>query len=331
LISGAIALEAGDTLSTLAYDEEGEIPSMSVSYQATGYTSGSAAALSLARAINDASVGYYAGQRDGEVFVPVAGQNRIYSDTGITNVEVRVDYAPEPEFVYTATLDADDRVEINAMGMTDVNFTVAVNANSLVTATLFDELGDTVIGDEWSLSGEADLKLHVHEAVAGTLTLVVIADSLDTSGTKQITTVVQVEDNRVTPNPSPNPDDNDHSDTDHDHTDPGACDVTDSMAGMFAAYSDGTTYTGGETVAYQGLVYEAKWWTRGKTPDTTDAFELISEVILGYSDNTIYEGGDQARYQGKLYEAKWWTRGTAPSSTAPNNNGPWTLIGDADC
>jgi len=327
LISGAIALEAGDTLSTLAYDEDGEIPSMSVSYQAEGYTSGSAAALSLARAINDASVGYYAGQRDGEVFVPVAGQNRIYSDSGITNVEVRVDYAPEPEFVYTATLDADDRVEINAMGMTDVNFTIAVNANSLVTATLFDELGDTVIGDEWSLSGEADLKLHVHEAVAGTLTLVVIADSLDTSGTKQITTVVQVEDNRVIPNP----DDNDHSDTDHDHTEPGTCDVTDPMAGMFAAYSDATTYTGGETVAYQGLVYEAKWWTRGKTPDTTDAFELISEVTLGYSDNTIYEGGDQARYQGKLYEAKWWTRGTAPSSTAPNNNGPWALIGDADC
>ena len=324
MISGAIALEAGDTLSTLAYDEDGEIPSMSVSYQAEGYTSGSAAALSLARAINDASVGYYAGQRDGEVFVPVAGQNRIYSDTGITNVEVRVDYAPEPEFVYSATLDADDRVEINAMGMTDVNFTIAVNANSLVTATLFDELGDTVIGDEWSLSGEADLKLHVHEAVAGTLTLVVIADSLDTSGTKQITTVVQVEDNRVTPNP--NPDDNDHSDTDHDHTDPGACDVTDSMAGMFAAYSDATTYTGGETVAYQGLVYEAKWWTRGKTPDTTDAFELVSEVILEYSNDTIYQAGDQARYQGKLYEAKWWTRGTSPSS-----NDPWILIGDADC
>jgi chitin-binding protein len=84
-------------------------------------------------------------------------------------------------------------------------------------------------------------------------------------------------------------------------------------------------------VAYQGLVYEAKWWTRGKTPDTTDAFELISEVTLGYSDNTIYQGGDQARYQGKLFEAKWWTRGTAPSSAAPNNNGPWTLIGDADC
>ena len=133
---------------------------------------------------------------------------------------------------------------------------------------------------------------------------------------------MQVEDNRVTPNP----DNNDHSDTDHDHTDPGACDVTDSMAGMFTAYSDATTYTGGETVAYQGLVYEAKWWTRGKTPDTNDAFELISEVILEYSDDTIYQAGDQARYQGKLYEAKWWTRGTAPSS-----NDPWTMIGDADC
>jgi chitin-binding protein len=95
---------------------------------------------------------------------------------------------------------------------------------------------------------------------------------------------------------------------------------------MHPTYSDATTYTGGEKVSYQGLLYQAKWWTRGNAPDTTDAFELISDVVLEYTDNRVYEGGDQVRYQGKLYEAKWWTRGTAPS-----NNDPWALIGDADC
>ena len=323
LISGAIALEAGDTISTLVYDKDGEIPSLSVSYEADGYTSGGAAALALARAINDAAVGYYAGQRDGDLFVPVAGQNKIYSDTGITNVETRVDYAPEPEFVYAATLVADERVEINDMGMTDVNFTVSVNANSMITATLYNDLGDTIIGDEWSVGGEANLKLHVHEAVAGELTLVVIANSIDTNGTEQLTTAVLVEDNREPTDP--NTDGEDHSGTGHDDAST-SCDVADPMAGMHPAYSDATTYTGGEKVSYQGLVYLAKWWTRGNAPDTTDAFELISDVVLEYSDNTVYEGGDQARYQGKLYEAKWWTRGTAPSS-----NDPWVLIGDADC
>ena len=92
LISGAIALESGDVMTTLVYDERGELPALSVSYTADSYLSGGAAALELARAINDADLGYYAGQRDGEAFVPAVGQNRIYSDSGVTNVEVRVDY-----------------------------------------------------------------------------------------------------------------------------------------------------------------------------------------------------------------------------------------------
>jgi predicted carbohydrate-binding protein with CBM5 and CBM33 domain len=324
LISGAIALQAGDTISTRVYDKDGEIPSLSVSYEADGYTSGGAAALALAHAINDAAVGYSAGQRDGDMFIPVAGQNKIYSDTGITNVETRVDYAPEPEFVYAATLVADDRVEINDMGMTDVNFTVSVNANSMVTATLYNDLGDTIIGDEWSVGGEANLKLHVHEAVAGELTLVVIANSIDTNGTEQLTTAVMVEDNHEPM--EPNTDGQDHSGMGHDHMGSATCDMTDPMAGMHPTYSDATTYTGGEKVSYQGLVYQAKWWTRGNAPDRTDAFELISDVVLEYNDSTVYQGGDRARYQGKLYEAKWWTRGTAPS-----DRDPWTLVGDVNC
>ena len=40
LISGAIALESGDVISTLVYDDNGEMPALSVSYEATGYLSG---------------------------------------------------------------------------------------------------------------------------------------------------------------------------------------------------------------------------------------------------------------------------------------------------
>ena len=70
----------------------------------------------------------------------------------------------------------------------------------------------------------------------------------------------------------------------------GTCDLTDPMAAMYPAFETNMTYTGGERVSYQGLVYQAKWWTRGNSPDSTDAFELISDVTLEYSDNTVYEG-----------------------------------------
>lgn len=41
---------------------------------------------------------------------------------------------------------------------------------------------------------------------------------------------------------------------------------TSSVAGA-AEWDASTAYTGGETVAYQGKQYRAKWWTQGDTPD----------------------------------------------------------------
>jgi len=312
LISGAIALEKGDTISTVVYEGDQEKTTLSVSYEATDYTSGAAASLALARQINDAAIGYYAGERDGDLFVPVAGQNRIYTEGDISNVEIRVTYAPEPAFTFNATLDTASTVAVDELGMADVEFTVSVNANSKVTATLFNTAGDTVVGDEWSVGGTVDLKLHVHEAVEGELTLVVVADAIDVNATEQMTALIQVEDSRDAVQPNPGT-----SDT---------CEASDPAAVQHPAFQATTTYTGGEIVSYQGLVYQAKWWTRGSAPDSTDAFELISDVLLDYHANTVYEGGDRARYQEKLYEAKWWTRGTTP-----RDRDPWKLIGDAIC
>ena len=318
LISGAIPMEAGDAISTRVFVDGAEDSSLSVSFQATEYTSGAAASLALARAINDAGLGYYSGARDGDLFIPAAGQNRIYTDTNIGNIETTVTFAPEPEFVYEATLAADSVVEINEMGMTDVYFTISVNANSRVTATLFNEFGDTVIGDDYTLGGTQELKLHVHEPEAGELTLIVVAESLDTNATEQLTAVVRVEDNRVNPDMGGM---DGHSG--HDGMDIGGSCDTDPMASMNPAFDITATYTGGELVSFNGLVYQAKWWTRGAAPDATDAFELVSDAVLPYSDATTYQGGDRATYQGGLYEAKWWTRGINPQQ------GPFTRIGDA--
>ena len=109
----------------------------------------------------------------------------------------------------------------------------------------------------------------------------------------------------------------------HDGMDMGGSCDTDPMASVNPAFDITATYTGGELVSFNGLVYKAKWWTRGAAPDATDAFELVSDAVLPYSDATTYQGGDRATYQGGLYEAKWWTRGINPQQ------GPFTRIGDA--
>ena len=307
LLSGAFSLQEGDVVSTLVFDENGEIPSLSVSYEATGFTSGGAVAFELAKRINQAGLGYYAGQRDGEVFVPVVGANTVYGSGDITNVETRVEFAPDPDFTFEASVtNVPTSVEFNAMGMLDVPFTVTVNANSQVTATLYDSNGDTVIGDEFTLGGSVDLKLHVHMPREETYTLVVVSTALDTNDTIQATRSVTLVDNRVT-----------------EPEDPDTCDATDPMAGMNPEFDFGQTYTGGELVSFNGLVYQAKWWVRGTAPDATDAFELVSDVVLPYSDDTTYNGGDRAVFQGQIFEAKWWTRGSNPT------NGPFRLIGDA--
>ena len=304
LISGAIALDAGDVISTVVFDENGELPSLSVSYEATGPVSGSVASFELAKLINETGA-YYAGQRNGDVFSPVTGVNTVYAEAPITNVETRVDFAPDPELPFVATVTGTpDEVEFNAMGMLDVPFTVSVNGNSTVTATLYDAANNVVIGDDWSVGGTADLKLHVHMPKEETYTVIVVINESDGNGMVQVNDTVVLVDNRVEPEP------------------PVTCGA-DPMAGMNPEYSNSTTYTGGEQVSYNGLVYVAKWWTVGAAPDSTDAFELVSDVSLPYSATTAYSGGDQVTFEGGLYQAKWWTRGNDPL------NGPWTRVGDA--
>ena len=75
-------------------------------------------------------------------------------------------------------------------------------------------------------------------------------------------------------------------------------------------------------MSFNGLVYRAKWWTRGIEPPQSQAFELISDVLLNYDSARVYEAGDRAIYENGVYEAKWWTRGSAPGTD------PWRYVGE---
>jgi len=331
-ISGAIALDVGDTIYTRVMDTNGENVSLSASYTATVATSGAAASLELARAIN--SQGYFfAGEKTGDTFTPVAGANKVYAagNDDIQSIQVAIEFADiESEYQVTLT-NVDSPVEINGAGMADVHFTVSTDGAMDVVATLFDSSGATVTSDSFILDDTmqmpddsdscdapepiastqtVDLKLHVHEAFAGELTLVVVATAIQGNATIQNTANVTLA-AATAETPVGNESD--------------SCDASDPTASMQPAFNSATIYTGGEIVSFNGLVYKAKWWTVDVAPDATNAFELVSEVRLDYSASTIFLEGREAVFQGNVYRANWWTLGSSPLASPE----VWSLVGPA--
>lgn len=331
-ISGAIALNEGDTIYTRVMDTNGENFSLSASYTATVATSGAAASLELARAIN-AQRYFFAGEKTGDTFTPIAGANKIYAagNDDIQSIQVAIEFA-DVESEYQVTLsNVDSPIEISSAGMADVHFTVSTNGPMDIVATLFDSSGATVTSDAFMLddtvltpddSGSCDtpepivsiqpvdLKLHVHEAFPGDFTLVVVATAIQGHATIQNTANVTL----LTASGDTPVDD-----------DSGSCDTSDPMASMQSAFNSSTVYTGGEIVSFSGLVYKAKWWTVDVTPDATNAFELVSDVRLDYSDSTIFLEGRAAVFQGNIYRANWWTLGSSPLASPE----VWSLVGPA--
>ena len=331
-ISSAIALNEGDTIYTRVMDTNGENFSLSASYTATVATSGAAASLELARAIN-AQRYFFAGEKTGDTFTPIAGANKIYAagNDDIQSIQVAIEFA-DVESEYQVTLsNVDSPIEISSAGMADVHFTVSTNGPMDIVATLFDSSGATVTSDAFMLDDTVltpddtgscdtpepivsiqpvDLKLHVHEAFPGDFTLVVVATAIQGHATIQNTANVTL----LTASGDTPVDD-----------DSGSCDTSDPMASMQPAFNSSTVYTGGEIVSFSGLVYKAKWWTVDVTPDATNAFELVSDVRLDYSDSTIFLEGREAVFQGNIYRANWWTLGSSPLASPE----VWSLVGPA--
>lgn len=331
-ISGAVALGPGDTVYTRVMDTNGENVLLSASYTATVATTGATASLELARAIN-AQGYFFAGEKSGDTFSPIAGANKIYAmgNDDIQSIQVAIEFA-NAESEYQVTLsNVDSPVDINNMGMADVNFTVSTNGAMDIVATLFDANGATVASDTFGLNNAMpmaddvdscdspepvlpmqpiNLKLHVHEAFAGDYTLVVVATAMQGNATIQNTAnVTLVGSGAETPVIA----------------DTGSCDISDPMASMQPAFNSSTVYTGGEVVGYSGLIYKAKWWTVDVAPDATNAFELVSDVRMDYSNSTIFLEGAQAVFQNNVYRANWWTLGSSPMADSE----VWSLIGPA--
>ncbi|MBN8251048.1 hypothetical protein JF537_05560 [Priestia flexa] len=68
-------------------------------------------------------------------------------------------------------------------------------------------------------------------------------------------------------------------------------------------------------VQFKGLEYKAKYWTKGNQPDSSDAWELVSDTVVEWNAQKAYPSGSKVNYGNRTYEAQWWTLGDTPGTS----------------
>lgn len=121
----------------------------------------------------------------------------------------------------------------------------------------------------------------------------------------------------VEPNPDPDPEPNPDPDPE-----PNPGDV--------AEWNANNVYLSGDQVSHNGAIYEAKWWTQGEEPGTSQAWALVEGDTNGGDDgetnlatwnaSKVYLQGDLVTFNDIIYRALWWTQGEEPGS-----NSVWVL------
>ncbi|MFC4242544.1 InlB B-repeat-containing protein [Gryllotalpicola reticulitermitis] len=98
--------------------------------------------------------------------------------------------------------------------------------------------------------------------------------------------------------------------------------LTLTTQGNAAAWTASWIYNGGETVAYNGALYKAAWYTRDSKPGDPDgAWEQIGAPVAtdqgtfaAWTASWIYNGGETVAYNGHLYKAQWYSRNQTPGT-----------------
>ncbi len=112
--------------------------------------------------------------------------------------------------------------------------------------------------------------------------------------------------------------------------------------GPYAPWSADFAYPAGSRVSYQGLVYQAKWWSQGQAPTTNVAhpwdtpWEVVGTAPASdepqsgpseWSPTIGYPTGSLVSYSGAVYQAKWWNMGSPPTANPADPwAAPWRLV-----
>ena len=99
------------------------------------------------------------------------------------------------------------------------------------------------------------------------------------------------------------------------------------------AWQAATVYTSGDIVYYQGMAYQAQWWTRGEVPGSSPYgawaqigvhSQCASGPVQQWTASWVYTEGATVEHGGKVWTAQWWTRNQEPGASP---YGPWKLVG----
>ncbi|MFZ4517998.1 MAG: chitinase [Microthrixaceae bacterium] len=97
--------------------------------------------------------------------------------------------------------------------------------------------------------------------------------------------------------------------------------------GTYPEWDRETAYTKGRRVLFQGMAYEAKWFTKGDSPQPDRPWETPWQPVTDLSPTEggsagdalpewdgvkVYLTGERVRFQGQAYEATRWNRGDIP-------------------
>ncbi|HEX5117419.1 MAG TPA: ExeM/NucH family extracellular endonuclease [Pseudonocardiaceae bacterium] len=92
------------------------------------------------------------------------------------------------------------------------------------------------------------------------------------------------------------------------------------------AWNATTVYTTGDTVTFQGSIWQASWWTQNQVPgDPNGPWEQIATAPDGtaiWTPSRIFNAGDVVLFQGTKFVAQWWTRDQQPGQPG----GPWQPV-----
>lgn len=96
---------------------------------------------------------------------------------------------------------------------------------------------------------------------------------------------------------------------------------------QFAAWDASLVYAAGDTVSFEGSVFEAMWWSSDQEPGSvTGPWQEIAQNADGvaiWTPSRVFTAGDVVVHEQVEYTAKWWTRNQVPGTPW----GPWEITG----
>lgn len=92
-----------------------------------------------------------------------------------------------------------------------------------------------------------------------------------------------------------------------------------SLSYSYEAWDTNTTYTAGDMVTKDGIIYVATHWNKNTPPvnnkNNWDGWITFPDNNPNWDASNTYHGGDVVAYQNKFYLAKYWNSGAIPATS----------------